>query len=1111
MTENEPQPAPLARFFLNMAARLVPPVRRLRQERDALRAELARAQAERARDRQQSCIYEALFEQTHEGVAIFDRDGICTHVNRQMCAMLGYDAAELIGTRYGSVAADKEAVEALYQRIIGGEPLPTYERPLVRKDGSVFYAEVNNVLVHDDGGQPLHVQTTVRDVSERRKTQAELSDQNLMLRTLIDSMPDFVYVKNRGSRFIIDNVAHARSVSHTPEEIVGKTDRDLFPAELAERYIADEERVMSSGQPLLNHEEPSLGEDGLPIWALTSKIPLYDNDGQIVGLVGVTRDITERKLREKQLEDSERFIQKVTDAVPDVLFVYDFENQAYRYYNDTAISRVLGYSQEEFTRTDVSFMMSIMHPDDQPAFEHWYERFAALGDDDVLETSYRLRHKNGSWRQFHSRDRVFARNAAGVPSQSIGLAQDITDTVRAEQQLRRQNEYLRALSEITPALVNRLDPSDIMRTVLARTKALMETEYVYMDMFADQTPETPGYIHIQRFEGNAYEVRPGEGVVGRVWETGATVVVEDYGNWPYRMNVTKLSDVRASIGIPLKSGDRLIGVLGASYTDAEHSFETAEIDILTRIGELASIALDNAQLFAAAQRELAERERVEAALRASEQRYRAVVESQTELICCFSPDNLLTFVNDAYCRYFHVRREDIIGRQLTRHIPDEDWVHMEPTLQKQLAGELEVMVYEHRVIAPDGELRWQQWTDRVVMDEHGSVVELQAVGRDVTERKQAEIALNAERDFVSAILTNTIALLTVTDRDGQIVTFNRACETLSGYRYQEVEGLQFWEQLLLPDEADSVRQMFARVVSGEYPIKHVNHWRLRDGSTRLIEWSNTALTDANGEVTHIVSSGVDISARQQLEERSLELAVEREKVKILGNFVRDASHDFRTPLSILNTNLYLMRRASGTDVQEPRLTEMEQQVVHLTRLIDQLLMMTRLDSGADTKLTPVSLNDVVQNVAASLQGSIKEKQQTLELALADALPAVRADAWQLNQALRNILVNAVQYTPSGGSIRMETAADDGNVVVRIIDTGVGIEAVDLPHIFERFYRADKARTGGEAGTGLGLAISRKILDLHAGTITVNSTPGQGTVFTIAIPAAAVITDGVKNE
>ena len=85
------------------------------------------------------------------------------------------------------------------------------------------------------------------------------------------------------------------------------------------------------------------------------------------------------------------------------------------------------------------------------------------------------------------------------------------------------------------------------------------------------------------------------------------------------------------------------------------------------------------------------------------------------------------------------------------------------------------------------------------------------------------------------------------------------------------------------------------------------------------------------------------------------------------------------------------------------------------------------------------------------------------------------------------------------------------MVVRIIDTGVGIEAVDLPHIFERFYRADKARTGGEAGTGLGLAISRKILDLHAGTITVNSTPGQGTVFTIAIPAAAVITDGVKNE
>src|SRR5690606_29720886 len=128
----------------------------------------------------------------------------------------------------------------------------------------------------------------------------------------------------------------------------------------------------------------------------------------------------------------------------------------------------------------------------------------------------------------------------------------------------------------------------------------------------------------------------------------------------------------------------------------------------------------------------------------SEARYRAVVESQTELICRFSADNIVTFVNDAYCRYFDLPAEEILGKPLAQRIPAEDWAVMEPRLLAQLRGEIEVAHYEHRVYTPTGEIRWQHWTDRVFFDAEGNVMELQAVGRDITEQKLAQMALNAE-------------------------------------------------------------------------------------------------------------------------------------------------------------------------------------------------------------------------------------------------------------------------------------------------------------------------------------------------------------------------------
>lgn len=1232
----EPIFSPLARLMLGIATRLLPPVRQLRLAYDALQAEYAQAQQLRLTMEQRARVYEALFDQTLDAVAIFSLDSACFQVNQPMSNLLGYPVSEMLGIPYHGVAVDQQKSSKIFERVIHGEIVPTYECQVRRKDGSIIDIEASPTLVRDADGQPLHVQALLRDIGERRKIATAMADQNQLLNTIINNMPDYVYVKDRQGRYILDNLAHARSVGHTQQEIIGKTVDDLFSPELAARYRADHEKIILDGQSLISYEEPSRSVDGNPIWALSSKVPLRDSSGQVVGVVGVTRDITERKEREKQLEDNQRFVEKLTAAIPDVIYVFDFEAGVYRYYNDEAIKRLLGYPEEVFRREDQSFMASIMHPDDQDNFVHWYERFKALKDNEVLETHYRLMHHDGRYRNYYSRDQVFARNADGIPSQSFGIAQDITEEVEADQQLRRQNEYLRALSEVTPGLINRIDPTDILKTVILRVQTLMQTEDVHIDILDEERGVMRDYISMGNFADYEMPVKKGEGIVGIVWETGETLVINDYRFWPHRLNIPELDTLRASIGVPLKSANRVFGVMGLGYTDPDRHFAAEEIDILNRIAELAAIALDNANLHLEAQNELEERVRVEAALRASEERYRAlietqtelvgrclpdmtltfvnnaycrffnlsadelvgqsfewlvadedrsqvhaqfaaltrtqpaqtillrfrrpdgslhwlecanraifgldeqvveyqtvardvtekrqaeealrlsearfraVVESQTELICRFSWDNKLTFVNEAYCRYFDQTPEEILGRQIPLRIPEDEWAVMEPLIQAQLRGEVEVQHYEHRVFAPNGELRWQQWTDRVIRDEDGKVIELQAVGRDITEQKQAQLDLNAERDFVAAILANTVSLIVVMDTTGTIVTYNRACEAVTGYPGEEIIGTKLWDKLLLPEEAGQVEGVIRQMVAGDYPNKNVNYWVTRENHLRLIEWSNTVITDKQGAVTHIVSSGVDITARRQLEERSLELALEREKVKILGNFIRDASHDFRTPLSILNTNLYLLRRSLGTDTLEPRLSEMEQQVIHLTQLIDQLLTMTRLDSEADVKMNSLSLNDLVQNVSASVINTVRTKNLHYTVKLADNLPALWADAWQLNQALRNIVSNAVQYTPPGGTVEVTTRRENGELLVEVRDTGVGIDESDLPHIFERFYRADKARSS-EAGTGLGLAIARKIIDIHRGRISVETRPGEGTTFTIALPIHEPALNSMSNE
>jgi signal transduction histidine kinase len=220
-------------------------------------------------------------------------------------------------------------------------------------------------------------------------------------------------------------------------------------------------------------------------------------------------------------------------------------------------------------------------------------------------------------------------------------------------------------------------------------------------------------------------------------------------------------------------------------------------------------------------------------------------------------------------------------------------------------------------------------------------------------------------------------------------------------------------------------------------------------------------------------------------------------MQLITGFIGQASHEFRTPLSSINTSTYLLGRVSDPDDQKRHVDNVERQVKNITTLVNMLTTMARLDGSQDIVLQPLNVNQIIQAICETRQAEFEEKNLMTVCTISEAQLVVKAHAEYLNQAIAEVVNNAIRYTPAGGTITIRSCLVADDVVIEVIDTGVGISEVVLPHIFERFYRGDVA--GTTRGFGLGLPIAKAIIDHHQGRIEVESQAGQGSTVRILLP------------
>lgn len=255
---------------------------------------------------------------------------------------------------------------------------------------------------------------------------------------------------------------------------------------------------------------------------------------------------------------------------------------------------------------------------------------------------------------------------------------------------------------------------------------------------------------------------------------------------------------------------------------------------------------------------------------------------------------------------------------------------------------------------------------------------------------------------------------------------------------------------------------------------------------------DTGRTDEIGDLTRAINDTLERLERLFLAQQRL---------------LADVSHELRTPLTALRGNLDLMRRMDETDPDS--LAVIQEEVERMTRLVGDLLLLARADAGGlPLARQPVELDNLFFEVYRQI--SLLEK--SVEVSVTDIDQAcVIGDADRLKQLLINLVDNAIKYTPTGGTVSLGLTKEDGWARISVKDTGIGIPAEDLPYIFDRFYRVDKARSRSQGGSGLGLSIAKWIAQAHGGSIEVASQVGKGTTFTVSLPVHTEETEQEGEE
>ena len=941
--------------------------------------------------------------------------------------------------------------------------------------------------VLNEQGDVVGVVEVTLDITKRKWAEETLRESEQRFRDIAENALEWIWEVDVNGKYTYTSSIVEKILGYKAEEVLEKHFYDLFHPEDREELKKEAFEVFAKKQPFREYLNRNVHKNGKTIWLLTSGVPILDENGNFLGYRGADVDITERKRAAETLRESENLLQTVINSTEDAMISIG-EDGLITLFNPAA-EVMFGRKRAEMIGQSVDCLMPKEY---RRRHREYVENYFSTGKPDgvigkVVELSG-LRRNGNVFPMAISLSKGELDNKQFV----IAVARDITERKQAEEQLRIRDKAIE---------------SSISAMAIAE----------------------PG--------GNLIYVNP---AFLKMW--GYDDFKEVIGKpaaqfWQFEDMATEVVDV-------LHAKGKWTGEMSAKRKDG------TEFDVQI-MASIVKIYAEKPVYMMASFIDITERKRTEKTLLASEARYRMVVEDQTELICRFMPEGVLTFVNDAYCRYFGRKREELVGHSFMPLIPGEDRNKVNNQIS-QLNKENSTVTTEHRVIDQGGSIRWQQWTNRAIFDEQGNIIEYQAVGRDVGERKEAAEALEYRMNFeklITSISTNFINLsaeevdnginqalkalgeFTDVDRSYVFQFFDEGQKTSDTHEWSaegitpQIDNLQnlsvdstpWWmsklrkfETIHIPDvkklpasaknekeilRAQSIKSLI--VIPMVYNRQLVGFMGL-DSVRRKRTWSQKSITLLTIVSEIFVNTLMRRRAQQQLSEYH-EKMFRAEQLASLGTVSATIAHELNQPLTVMQLFLQQGLRALKDDNDVDKVAEVMDdclgEVTKAASTVDRFRRFAR-KSSPRRDISEVNPVEIANRITGVLAESARRSKLNLSVDVKNHPPQILGNVVEFEQIFFVLIQNAIQAADgeTWQDLKITISSQNGRLQLTFADTCGGIEQENINKIFEPFFTTKPANIG----TGLGLCILERIVKKYNGSVRVDSQPGQGTIFYISL-------------
>ncbi|GAB4532508.1 MAG: hypothetical protein Kow0063_13130 [Anaerolineae bacterium] len=582
-----------------------------------------RKQAEEVLARERDLL-QTLMDNIPDMILFKDAKSRFIRINRALAQLMNVaDPREVVGkTDFDFWGADGQPFYDEEQRIIRtGQPIVDRvgQTPDLRT-GELRWLSETKVPLRDETGQVVGLAGIARDITERVQAEEALVKERQLLQVLMDNVPDMIFFKDADSRIIRSNRAHAHYLGFdNPRELDGKTDFDLFSPEDARVFYEEEQEIIRTGQPIVDRirQVPNL-RTGEMRWLSETKVPLLDEVGKAIGLVGIARDITGRKAAEEALRASEERFAVAVRGSQDGVWDWDIKNNTL--YWSPRLKELLGYADDEI-EADFDLFNAMLHEDDKEHVQAAIE--AHLRDGTTYDVEERLRTKSGEYRWFRARGQAIW-DETGQPIRMAGSTTDITEAKQAQVErdrllaaLEHRSNQLQTAAVVSRAVTGILDPEELIRHVVDLVQKRFGLYYAGL-FLVDQTGEWTGepnkWAVLRAGTGKAgqqmvkagHKLEIGGGsMIGWCVANAQARIALDVGEEAVRFENPWLPETRSEMALPLVVREKVIGAMTIQSTQ-EAAFSEEDVSVLQTMADQLAIAIENARLLAETQKALQE-------------------------------------------------------------------------------------------------------------------------------------------------------------------------------------------------------------------------------------------------------------------------------------------------------------------------------------------------------------------------------------------------------------------------------------------------------------------------------------------------------------------------